>query len=1107
MVVEGRVLGPMEVVLDGRRVAIGGERQRACLLLLLLARGAPVSADALADELWGEERPASERASLQMHISRLRRALGNGDGVVRSVAGGYALSGSVELDVDRFDAMLASARQAGAEERRSDAARALSDALEIWRGPALCGAGDGPRLRAEALRLEELRRSARLDLAELEIAAGRAAHVVAEVRGLSADDPLDERAVRVLMLALAGSGRHAEALAAFQRARRRLVDELGIEPGPELHRLNAELLRREAMPAAAASVQGAGAATPAPAPRGRDIRVRRAALAAAAVLLVIAVAVAAVTTRARAPVHVPSAGGVVVLDGRDGSVRSTSPISPRAVDLVVAGGAPWVATASDASLVRMSTGDARMRERIPVSGSLDALAAGFGWLWVADGAGGVVRRIDPATGRVFGTTRVGAGPTAMTAGDGSVWVLNGGDSTLNRLDRDGRRIGTVSIGPSPSALALAAGAVWVADDVTGTVSAYDERTLALGPVVAVGQQPRALAVAGGALWSANALDGTASRIDPRHARVVATVPIGRGVASLAAGSQGLWAADPRHAGVALVDPRRGVVVRRARLGARVTLLAADGPRLWAVVAPPPARHRGGTLTLAGYHTPLVRYPGDPAVNYSGDSDAVHAITNDGLLTYRRVAGAAGTRIVPDLAAALPVARDGGSTITFRLRRGVRFSDGRPVRASDAAATIVRVYRMHPLELNDVLPLGIAGERTCLARPRSCRRVLGVRADDAAGTITLRLRGDARALRFALAAPLFSVLPAGTPARPLRRPPFPATGPYRISALSPTSVVLERNPFFRAWSEDAQPPGYPDRIVWRYRMPARAALHAVWSGRADVAWSDMSDADVERSSRQHPTRDLAMPYAAVEFFALDTRRGVFADARVRRAVALAADRRRLAGALGPPVTTPVLCHVIPAGYPGSRPGCPDDPMALLKARALVAGAGARDRVVTLLVPPRHTPARATAAFASMLRTIGLRARLKRSPPDIDAYYGILTDARRRPDAAWAHWYMSGAPDPAQFFTPLLGCRDVPSALHLTGWCDPALDRQVSRAGALAASDPAAAARTWAAADRRVLSTAPVIPFASLNVVAPLAPRVGNPIAHWRYGALLSQMWVR
>ena len=647
----------------------------------------------------------------------------------------------------------------------------------------------------------------------------------------------------------------------------------------------------------------------------------------------------------------------------------------------------------------------------------------------------------------------------------------------------------------------------MADEATGAVAAFDEETLTPGPVVAVGQQPRALAVAGGALWSANRLDGTLSRIDPRHARVVATVPIGEGVAALAAGTQGLWAADPSHAGVALVDPRRGIVVRRTRLGAHVTLLTAEGPRLWVVTTPPASRHRGGTLTLAGFHTPSTRYPGDPAVNYSGDSDAVHAITNDGLLTYRRVAGSSGTQIVPDLAAALPAVRDGGSALTFQLRRGIRYADGRPVRASDVAATIVRVYRLHPLELDDLLPLGLAGERTCLRRPRSCARALGVRADDAAGTVALRLRGDGRALRFALAAPLFSVLPAGTPARPLRRPPFPATGPYRITAVRPSSIVLERNPFFRPWSDDAQPPGYPDRIVWRYRMPARAALRALWSGRADVAWADLSDAAVERFSRDHPTRNLAMPFADVEFFALDTHRGVFSDRRVRRAVALAADRRRLARALGSPLTTPMLCHVIPASYPGSRPDCLGDPAAaLLKARSLVARANARGRVATILVPPRAAPARATAAFASTLRNIGLLPRLEPAPRSIDAYFAALADPRRRPDAGWAHWYMAGAPDPAQFFTPVLGCHDAPNAWRPTGWCDPALDQQVGRAGALLASDPAAAARAWAAADRRVNAASPLIPFASANVVAPLAPRVGDPVAHWRYGALLSQMWV-
>jgi peptide/nickel transport system substrate-binding protein len=1107
--IEARVLGPLQTDVGGLSVTLKGERQRACFAALLVARGGVVSREALAQELWGDERPQSERASVQMHVSRLRRALGNGHGdgavLLPAVNGGYALGGPVALDGDRFEAAIAAARTQPPEA----AAEALSTALALWRGPAYADAGNGPLITAERRRLEDLRREARLTRARLEIALGRPGAAVADLRMLAGDDPLDETVARDLMLALADSGRVADALAQFHALRRRLVDELGIEPGRELRDLYEQLVRRERVVAVettpAARLSAApGASAPLP-PRRRGGHVT---LLAGMALAVVGVAVAAIAWPRDEPRAWPSTGAIARLDSGTGTVRAVTTVGARPVGIAVLDGETWVATAGDNALVRMRGGE---RERIPLAGGVDGLAAGLGALWVVDGAGGTVRRVDPATGRVVATVRVGNGPVAVTTGAGRVWVLTAGDANLVRLTPDGRVDSHVAVGSLPTAVAVARGSVWVADGSAGTVSAVDARTLAPRLTVAVGGQPRALARADGALWAANELDGTLSRIDPAGGRVVATVPIGRGVDTLAGARADLWVGDPAHGAVALVHGPTGAVVRRIPVHGAVSALAAEGGHAWAVTLPPASAHVGGTLVIAGSHLPRTLHAGDPAADYTSDADALHAATNDGLLTYRRVPGAPGAATVPDLAAAPPTVSRGGRVWTFRLRRGIAFSTGEPVRPADVRATMLRLYRMHPPALDEYVPLGLAGERACLrrARGRTCNQTLGVRADDDAGTVTMRVTDSGRALQLALAAPLFSILPAGTPARPLTKPPFPATGPYHVTLARPGRVVLTRNPRYREWSADAQPAGYPDRIVWLNQLPLAAARAALDDHRADVLFSELDAATIRDAVRFAPGRTVAMSAPpSVEFLGFQTQRRPFADSRVRQAAVLSVDRAKLARALGPPLAMGVACGLLPQGLPGARPPCPGDEgtaTGLVRARRLVARAGARGRRATLLVPAGEPGVRrALELLAEGLRRTGLRARLVTGPHDHFAYFDRVLEGRA--DAFWAHWYAQ-SPDPDEFLTGLLGCRATPGAVHFTGWCDATYDRLTAQARAVAPSDAAAAATLWARADRRATTAAPLIPFGNGRLVTAVSPRTGNILTHPRYGILLDQLWVR
>jgi serine/threonine protein kinase/DNA-binding SARP family transcriptional activator len=234
------ILGPLEVSDDGRKLALGGPKQRAVLAHLILRANRLVAADLLIDGLWGEEPPESARNTLQTYVYRLRKVLG--DGRLEGRDGGYVLAAAPgEIDAARFEALVKHGKAQVASDP-SAAAATLSDALSLWRADALADVTEEPSLRGEAARLEELRLSATEHRVSAEIAMGGHSTVVPELESLTARYPLRERLWANLMLALFRSGRQAEALSTFERARQVLVEELGADPSPELRRLHEQIL-------------------------------------------------------------------------------------------------------------------------------------------------------------------------------------------------------------------------------------------------------------------------------------------------------------------------------------------------------------------------------------------------------------------------------------------------------------------------------------------------------------------------------------------------------------------------------------------------------------------------------------------------------------------------------------------------------------------------------------------------------------------------------------------------------------------------------------------------------------------------------------------------
>jgi WD40 repeat protein/DNA-binding SARP family transcriptional activator len=240
-----RILGPLEVHDERGPVALGGSKPRAVLAVLLLNANEPVSSDRLAQALWGDDAPSGAAKTVQVHVSRLRKALGNPD-IVATTPAGYCLRlDGDELDVRRFEQLVGEGERALLDGEPGRSGTLLREALALWRGPPLADLAFEPFAAPEITRLEEQRLSALEARVEADLAAGKHAGVVGELQRLVAHHPRRERLAGQLMLALYRCGRQAEALEAFRQARRVLVDEVGVEPGPELRRLHEAVLRQD----------------------------------------------------------------------------------------------------------------------------------------------------------------------------------------------------------------------------------------------------------------------------------------------------------------------------------------------------------------------------------------------------------------------------------------------------------------------------------------------------------------------------------------------------------------------------------------------------------------------------------------------------------------------------------------------------------------------------------------------------------------------------------------------------------------------------------------------------------------------------------------------
>jgi peptide/nickel transport system substrate-binding protein len=808
-------------------------------------------------------------------------------------------------------------------------------------------------------------------------------------------------------------------------------------------------------------------------------------------------------------VDVEGKNAVALLDSGSGAIREAveAPAPPTAMASGL--GYVWAASADSNTVVVLDPSTNTVRDTIAVESAPGGIAVGGGWVWVTNSLTGTVSQISPQTLSVVQTIRVGNGPTGVAAGNRHVWIANTSDHTVSKLRAsDGKLVETFPAGPDPGAVAVGEGAVWVAGKLSAVVVKLSPRSGEVLDRIAVGDGPAGVAVGARSVWVANSLSGTVSRLDPRTGDVRGTFEVGPSADALAVARGDVWVAGGLAGTVSRIDARDGRVTT-IDVGDRPTALAAGHETVYVGLRPTGASHVGGTLRVLESN-PLPRLI-DTATAYSPETWTTLALMNDGLVGWRRVGGQAGTELVPDLAVSLPSVSDEGRRYSFQLRRGIRYSDGRLLKASDVRYSIERVFKLRPRPEPAAVDSfrAIVGADRCSERPSRCDLSRGIVSDDREGTVAFRLSTADPEFLFKLALPFAYLVPSGTSLHEAVDRPLPATGPYRIASLSRDgSLRLVRNPSFREWSSAAQPAGFPDEIFIRWIPSASQQARLVARGKADHMSSALGNPPAIPPVNRPQLH--VQPLPGTFYLVVDTKRRPFRDVRARRAVNYAIDRSKVVR-LGPgPSAARPTCQVLPPNFPGYRPYCTYtlDPNAaagwtapdLAKARRLITASGTGADVE--LWWHREFGERAGHYLEQLLDSLGYRVRLRLFSGDIGKYFSAV-------EAPGASWHVAGtgwfADSPAASnFINVLSCS---SPVNWGRFCDEAIDAEINRALQLQQRDPAVANDSWAALDRELTDRAPWIFLYTPHSADFVSKRVGNYQHHPLWGPLFAQLWVR
>ncbi|APZ44503.1 peptide ABC transporter substrate-binding protein [Acidihalobacter ferrooxydans] len=524
-------------------------------------------------------------------------------------------------------------------------------------------------------------------------------------------------------------------------------------------------------------------------------------------------------------------------------------------------------------------------------------------------------------------------------------------------------------------------------------------------------------------------------------------------------------------------------------------------------------HQGGTLQLVARSAAGTI---DPQINYTSEFWQVYQFVYDGLVAFRKGPGKAGSELVPDLAVALPKPEDGGKTYVFKLRKGIKFSNGQPVTVQDVVASFQRIFKVHSPTSGAFYNV-IVGADKCLKDASTCTLAGGVVGNAAKGTITFHLTHPDSEFFDKLALPHAAVLPASTPDHDVGTKPIPGTGPYMIASYNPNKeMIIVRNPYFKQWSVEAQPNGYVNKMVYRFGLTDEAEVTAVENGQADWMFDQPPSDRLNEIGTRYAKQVHVNPMEAIYYVPMNTNLAPFNNLKARQAVSYAIDRKAVVNLFGGPRLGVPSCQILPPGFPGYEPYCPytKDPGTkwsapnMAKAKQLVQESGTAGEKVTLIVEDNAVSRAIGTYLQSVLNEIGYDASLKAISPNVQFTY--IQNTKNKVQISLTQWYQD-YPAASDFLNVLFSCESFhpgsDSSINIAGFCNPKIDAQMKHAMTLALTDTASANKLWAKVDREVTDQAPAAVLFNPKHIDFVSSRVGNYMyssqRHW----VISQAWVK
>jgi peptide/nickel transport system substrate-binding protein len=449
-----------------------------------------------------------------------------------------------------------------------------------------------------------------------------------------------------------------------------------------------------------------------------------------------------------------------------------------------------------------------------------------------------------------------------------------------------------------------------------------------------------------------------------------------------------------------------------------------------------------------------------------------------LVGYRHANGSAGATLVPVLARALPRVSSDGKTYTLTLRQGLRYSTGRPVRASDFAATIERdfVLRSSGADMFTDIAGALQFQRTLKGH------ISGIATDDSTGTITIHLIAPRSDFANILATEFAAPLPAGTATHDLSAEAPPSTGPYRIATYRPgRQIVIVRNARYRSLSPSV-PDGNPDKVLVSIVPDDTARLDGTIGGRYDYDYPPIPYDRLQKVSDKYPDQLRVYTGANTYYFFMNARVKPFQDVRVRKAVNYAIDRNALVLQFGG--LAQATQNVLPPTDPQYR-HLDLYPYDVGKAKQLIAAAGAKNAQVVVWGSNRPDALKPVQYLVQQLNLIGLKATAK--IVDGDSYWQQIGKRSNKAGIGFADWFQD-YPHPLDWFGRLLDGRVI-TATNNENYANanvPAVNRLVAALGRRPLTAQVNA--QWANLDRLVLELALWAPFVNRNFTAFFSPRV-------------------